>query len=889
MVSEREVIGRSTLVVDGPLAMRMQRAAAAREGRVGREILTLPLVAARLAGGFIAPAATDVLYPAIQAALAAGGFQDLGDVSSLPGMPRAVLQSLDAAWRADIDLSSLPHDVQRFADLHLLEERIREHLPSSRRLPRDLRDAALARASLSRTLLGPVILDAIVEIDAIWRPLLNEIARYTELSWNMPDQTEHAWFKGTVRRRAAATPAHISAEVSADPKSEVVEALRWVRRLLSSGQAKAEEIAIAATSTPDWDDHFLTYARDAGLPLHFSHGIPALSTSEGQACAALADSLTSGLSQERMWRLFRRLPSRPFVGTLPEDWFAAIPRSAGLRTLEQWRQALVATRPQRVAGALTENILLPIVELLARGPDAGHEAGRLLLSGVSLSMWNEALRSAPPHAIALSLQALRVRDGRDPANCVVWCPASHLAASPRPFTRLLGLTSRSWPRLENDDPLIPNHLLDRRTLHGLTAADRDRGHFEVIRDGTRELLVLSRPQRNAKGSLLSASALWPGGEIVHKRDRIPEHAFSEADRLLARPRDATRLDHVRQSQLCWRNWQREVTLTCHDGSIVSDHPAVLAALARPQSTTSLQRLLRDPLGFVWRSALDWRSVRLEPEPLQLDPIAFGELVHELISGAITRLDPTPGFARANPDEIDAAVAAASAEIMTAWPLKRSVPPPILWQHTVKEAARRTSKGLASDDPIRADTRSWSEVPFGQEVPLGAELPWNETIKIPIPEAGLVYGGRIDRLDIRASGDAARITDYKSVKPPPKSQRIALGQGRELQRVLYAMAVRTLLPEARAIIARLIYLADDPAKFELKGDELDSAIIEATTYLASAVEILRSGRIAPRSEQDALYDDMRLAHPADRESYLRRKGSDFRAANQKLSKLWNSSK
>jgi hypothetical protein len=81
------VIGRSTLVVDGPLAMRVQRAAAAREGRVGREILTLPLVAARLAGGFIAPAATDLLYPAIQAALAAGGFQDLGDVASLPGMP----------------------------------------------------------------------------------------------------------------------------------------------------------------------------------------------------------------------------------------------------------------------------------------------------------------------------------------------------------------------------------------------------------------------------------------------------------------------------------------------------------------------------------------------------------------------------------------------------------------------------------------------------------------------------------------------------------------------------------------------------------------------------------------------------------------------------------
>src|SRR5437660_1325655 len=114
------MIERSTLVVDGPLALGMQRLVAAREGRVGREILTLPLLAARLAGGFMVPVGTDIIYPAIQAALAAGDFRDIGSVSSLPGMPRAVLQSLHAAWRADIDLSSLPQDIPRFADLHLI-------------------------------------------------------------------------------------------------------------------------------------------------------------------------------------------------------------------------------------------------------------------------------------------------------------------------------------------------------------------------------------------------------------------------------------------------------------------------------------------------------------------------------------------------------------------------------------------------------------------------------------------------------------------------------------------------------------------------------------------------------------------------------------------------
>jgi hypothetical protein len=829
-----------------------------------------------------------VLYPAIQAALAAGGFRDFGGVAEMPGMPRAVLHSLDCAWRADLDLSSLAGAAARFRDLHLIEARIRDRIPSGHMLPRDLRDAAVKRIELARTLLGPVTLAGLVEVDPLWRPLLNRIAGVTDLSWELPEPVEQPWFEGTIHRKLATAPVQTSAEASADPKSEVVEALRWTRQLLSTGKVKAQDIAIAATSTQDWDDHFLNYARSAGLPLHFSHGVPALSSGDGQASAALADILGSGLNQERVWRLIRRLPAHPFAGGLPEDWFAGIPRSAGLTTLDQWREVLVAARPQRANDEIAEQVLLPILELLARGPGAAGEAGTRLLSGASLAMWVEALRSAPAHAIALSLQTLRVTDQRDPANSVVWCPASQLAACPRPFTRLLGLTSRSWPRSENDDPLIPHHLLDRRRLHPVGVAERDRRHFEVIQAHTKEQLVLSRSLRNAKGGVLSPSSLWPADDIVHKRDRIPEHAFSEADRLLARPRDAGQLAHVRQSQLCWRNWHRQSGLTPHDGLSGANHPAIQAALSRVQSTTSLQRLLRDPLGFVWRYALGWRSVRLEPDPLQLDPASFGELVHELISGAIAALEPTPGFARASVDEIEAAITRASTSALNDWPLQRSVPPPILWRHIVREAARRTANGLASDDQVRSDTRSWTEVAFGQNRQAHGEAPWETTITVPIEQTGLVYGGRMDRLDIRATGDGARITDYKSVKPPPKHQRITLGQGRELQRVLYAIAVRALLPEVKTVVARLIYLVDDPATFELKGDELDDAVREAAGYLSAAIAILRSGRIAPRWEPDGHYDDMRLALPADRESYLRRKASEFRVANQQLNRLWSAS-
>lgn len=881
------MVSRATFVVDGPLALGSQRLVAAREDAIGRDIVTLPLLAARLVGGFIAPVGTDVLFPAIQVALGAGDFRDIASVAGLPGMPRAVLQSLDATWRGDIDLTLLSKEAARLSDLALIEARIRQHLPTARLLPRDLRDAAMKRAAQAKTLLGSVTLAGLVSVDPVWRPLVNELAKFVDVFWDLPSPIDCAWFNGKVRRRSRFTP-QISAEVSADPKSEVIEALRWIRELLSSGQAKPEEIAIGATSTPDWDDHILAYVSSSGLPVHFSHGVAALSRPEGQACAALADVLTNGLNQERVWRLIRRLPNRPFLKTLPDDWFVAISRGAGLRTLDHWQQALSAARPHRSAGDAAERTLLPILELLAQGPAAGRDVGQRLFSGASLAMWDEALRIAPPHAMALALQTLKVTDGRDPANNVVWCPASHLAASPRPFTRLLGLTSRSWPRSENDDPLIPDHILCRRRLRPVTTPERDRLHFDVIRAGTRTTLILSRPERSATGSILSPSALWPTGQIVRKRDRIPEHAFSEPDRLLARSDEAIKLQHVRQSRLCWRNWHQEGTYTEHDGLVAAMHPAIVAALERVQSTTTLQRLLRDPLGFVWRHALGWRSVRLDPEPLQLDPFTFGELVHELIRSAITTLEPTPGFARASQEEIAEAIEKAATVVISSWPLLRSVPPPILWWHTVAEAAKRTSRGLGSDNPIPADTRIWNEVPFGQDKADPSTWPWDTTVTIPIPEAGLVYRGRMDRLDIRASGDEAQITDYKSVKPPPKRQRIALGQGRELQRVLYAMAVRVLLPEVRPVVTRLIYLADDPATFELRGDELDRAIADAARYLAAAVHILRSGRIAPRREEDTDYDDMRLALPADRESYLRRKADPFKTANRALTKLWDAS-
>jgi len=57
---------RRTIVVEGPLALRI-RAAAQNESKL--EILTLPQLAARLAGGFLQPAGASDLAPLVRAML----------------------------------------------------------------------------------------------------------------------------------------------------------------------------------------------------------------------------------------------------------------------------------------------------------------------------------------------------------------------------------------------------------------------------------------------------------------------------------------------------------------------------------------------------------------------------------------------------------------------------------------------------------------------------------------------------------------------------------------------------------------------------------------------------------------------------------------------------
>jgi len=132
--------------------------------------------------------------------------------------------------------------------------------------------------------------------------------------------------------------------------------------------------------------------------------------------------------------------------------------------------------------------------------------------------------------------------------------------------------------------------------------------------------------------------------------------------------------------------------------------------------------------------------------------------------------------------------------------------------------------------------------------------------------GLCINGYIDRLDLANDGRRALVRDYKTGKPPKET--ITLDGGKELQRCLYALAVKALLGDSVAVTPSLLYLRDE---IELPLEDPDSALAELSTYLRLARASLNAGSsvIGPDGGDD--YDELAFALPANAaNTYCKRK-------------------
>lgn len=852
---------KRTIVIHGVLGAREMRIEAARGNLCGVQIMSVEQLAIRLAGGFTKPIDRQTLLGVIFEVLQLTGLGELESIRLLPGMVSASASTLQKVWLAGIDLGARAHEHPRLQSLASLEAGVLKRLPHSMMRPNALVDAACRRLEHAKAILGPIEIKGVSGFSPCWRPLITALAEHTPITWTAGPRIVPKWLDPERVRFVTASKQRpkISVISAATAYHEAVEAMRWARALLASGDAKPTDIAIVAASTLQHNGHFMSLRADCNFDLHFVHGIKVLTTRDGQAAAALADILTRGLTQSRLRRLAALCRATGPFATLPEGWMRILPADAPLSTPSAWSRLLGQLTVEHWPDGQDHTATLrSIVERLGDGMNSPEVTGAAFLSARALAIWRKALAVGPSGSINTTLETLKQADESDACASVIWTPARLLAATSRRYVRLLGMNASRWPRETAEDRLISDHIIPKHELDPLPVNVMDRQDFQTILATTERQVVLSRARRNNEGRLLSRSALLDGfGEETEiSSHAVPAHAFSETDRLTARPGEFSGEQQALSANQTWQNWSAP-DITVHDGLVRANHPVVLETLDRTQSASSLRLLLRNPFGFVCQYGMQLKVPQSGTEPLILDPRNIGNLIHFVLDRALQNINVEGGLAKASENQIATAVQRAVEDTAGFWETEHPVPPAVIWRWTLDHVRTLAHIALNYDRAPHADTWSYAEVPFGgAKQRREADFPWKIDTPVEIPGTGFCIKGVVDRLDWSCENKHAHVRDYKTGKLP--NGKIQLDGGRELQRSLYAFAVKALLGSDVTISAALFYLREQKL---LKLENPESTLNDLIVYLRTAREKLATGYALIGIDAGADYDEFAFALPA----------------------------
>ena len=853
---------KKTTITFGKVALETERAALARAGVIGGQVMAFEHMVERLAGGFLRIVDMMTLRETVSECLKDTDLGELDGIKDMPGMVTACADSLMSWWMSG--LSNSDYDQHpRMQAIFKLEGAVEQRLPANLRKPAEIVDLACQRVSVAPKVLGDVVFLGMTDLHPVWRPVLESMANLDgyAFSWDGGPYPVPDWLKvfpdGKVSfiSRPAQTP-ELSAETASDARHEVLEALRWAVELLAAGH-KGEDIAIAAVSTGAYEGIVHTISRDSDIEIHMPNGIPALQTQTGQECAALADILIRGISHKRVRRLYEvASQSKAFEG-IPEDWLKRIPQDASLLTVERWKKLLSRNDMEDV-----KLILEPVIDGLSKGVNFAEEAGPSFLSEAAQRLWTRALRCGPASALDQTLRGMRVATGGTSLDKVCFMSARDLVAAPRKFVRLLGLTSRQWPRRDGEDSLIPNYIIPTRQLSPMSVSEMDRRDFRSIISTTPGKVVFSWPRMDGDGRELRPSTLVPtalvDGATRLDRARKTRYAISEGDRLFMRTFEFADTKDARRAKTASLNWFRP-NLTAHDGKITPNHPRIEAVFGQVQSATSLQKMIRDPLGFVWRYALGFNAPEFDDEPILVDARVFGNVVHAILKVAVEKLNRKGGFTRAAASVVKLEVHKARLDVGMRMEQSQPVPPMLVWSQTLDRAEEVAVRTLTFDYGTPGDAVSFAEIPFGDEREwIREDLPWITDKPVFIPGTTIRIRGSLDRLDMSSSTSLANVTDYKTGKTPKSPAEMGINGGKELQRALYAFAVETLLEGCENIVSALYYPLSDTF---VPMDDIKHHMEEVTAAVVTAQETLRAGHAFPGIGAAEEYNDMMFGFPA----------------------------
>src|SRR5690606_33540149 len=271
---------------------------------------------------------------------------------------------------------------------------------------------------------------------------------------------------------------------------------------------------------------------------------------------------------------------------------------------------------------------------------------------------------------------------------------------------------------------------------------------------------------------------------------------------------------------------------------------------------ALRQPSRNPRCFGCPCRLAWRAPESGDDPLVLDALAMGDLVHQTLDRALRTLEANGGLAAATGQQIASAVDGAAGEVAEIWETERPVPPRVIWRRTLDEARELSRRALAFGDERLPGARAFGEVPFGGAEPKAdVAPPWDAAASVGIPSTDFRIAGYIDRLDISADGRRALVRDYKTGRKPKDT--IILDGGKELQRCLYAFAVKAMLGDDVAISASLLFPRDE---VDLRLEDPEGTLADVAGYLSAAHASLLAGGAVLGADTGGTYDDLAFALP-----------------------------
>jgi ATP-dependent helicase/nuclease subunit B len=471
-----------------------------------------------------------------------------------------------------------------------------------------------------------------------------------------------------------------------------------------------------------------------------------------------------------------------------------------------------------------------------------------------------------------------------------------------PLVIVPGLVEKEFPLRRRQDPILLdgerarlNATLDDDPLRRLplraTGGDEERLLFRLAVETAADTLVLSYPRldpSNARPRVASSFLLRALEELTGERQdyealdasdrvtriplsrRFPERRaealtreeFDGCSILAAAGGDVSEIAYLlhEEGPLPRRLAMEEARwgvagFTEYDGALTSK--AALDAVeqlsgftrdGRPGKTvsaTALEEYATCPFRFLMHRVLGIEPIEEPEEALELSALDRGSLYHAVLEEFMRKLADRGEFTL-RPETRDLLLAVAERLIdrgpwdLAGYPGARAL--------VLRELVFDLALWLADETAeARELVPSHFEVRFGGDRSDGDDaLSTEEGVPFDaVGDVAIVFGGRIDRIDVSPRGDRARVIDYKSGRRVPSAGAV-IEHGKRLQLPVYLLAARRMLagphPGIDVESAEYLYVAARGARrsLELPSGLLDDKMDDLRAAVGLIVQGIAAG-------------------------------------------------